>query len=313
MANDISSNSSATVIMITAAIAGIAANVILGASSLFWRALSAIPSETLLSYRIIVSLGTLILAMTVLGKYKKSTTIISLKIISHHAMAALLVAINWGVFIWASINGHVLESSIGYLIAPFVAIEVGTLALGERMSNICRFSIAMIVVGVLLLLFRSNELNPLVYLVIGITWGGYAYFKKTTPLDPFSGLFIETAVLSLVVCLLIPASSLSFQLPHPLPTTTLVLLAVSGLVSILPLWMFSFAAKKLALSSMGFFQFILPTTQLVVALVFYHQHLSINTLICFSLIWAALLLIVAESFFRSDQLDKIKLRWSWKK
>ncbi|SFI19267.1 chloramphenicol-sensitive protein RarD [Collimonas sp. OK307] len=312
MANGTSGNTSAASI-IAAAIAGIAANVILGASSLFWRALSAIPSETLLGYRIVVSLGTLILAIIAHGKYKKLTTIISPKIISHHAIAALLVAINWGVFIWASINGHVLESGIGYLIAPFVAIAVGTLAFGERMSNIRRFAIAVIVVGVLLLLFRSGELNPMVYLVIGVTWGGYAYFKKTTPLDPFSGLFIETIVLSLIVCLLIPLSSLSFQLPHSLPATTILLLTVSGLVSILPLWMFSFAAKKLALSSMGFFQFILPITQLVVALVFYHQHLSGNTLICFSLIFAALLLIVGESFLRNDQLGKLKFRWSRKK
>lgn len=181
------------------------------------------------------------------------------------------------------------------------------------MSNIRRFAIAVIVVGVLLLLFRSGELNPMVYLVIGVTWGGYAYFKKTTPLDPLSGLFIETVVLSLVVCLLILVSSLSFQLPHSLPTTTILLLTVSGLVSILPLWMFSFAAKKLALSSMGFFQFILPITQLVVALVFYDQYLSTNTLICFSLICAALLLIVGESFLRNDQLGQLRFRWSRKK
>ena len=306
MANGVSGNGG--VAIITAATAGITANVILGASSLFWRELSVISSETLLCYRIVVSLATLILAMSILGKYQKLITVISPKIISHHAMAALLVAINWGTFIWASINGHVLESGIGYLIAPFVAIGLGAVIFGERVSNIRRFAIAVIIVGILLLLFLSGELNPVVYLVIGVTWGGYAYLKKITPLDPFSGLFVETAVLSLLVCFLIPASSLSFQLPHSLPATTVLLLAATGLVSIIPLWMFSFAAQKLALSAMGFFQFILPTTQLVVALVFYHQPLSSNTLICFALIWAALLLIVAESFLRSDQLEKIKLR-----
>jgi chloramphenicol-sensitive protein RarD len=144
-----------------------------------------------------------------------------------------------------------------------------------------------------------------VYLIIGATWGGYAFFKKTASLDAFSGLFLETALLSLLLCIAVPVSSLSFKLPEALPLAAISLLTICGLVSLIPLWLFSYAAKNLALSVMGFFQFILPTTQLVIALLFYHQPISNNTLICFSIIWTALLLIVMESFIGSLRLGAL--------
>lgn len=290
--------------IVVAAIAGITANVVLGASSLFWRALSTVSPETLLCYRILVSLATLLLAMAFLRKYGKLIAVMSARVIALHLVAALLVAVNWGTFIWASINGHVVESGIGYLIAPIVAIGVGVLVLKDRLSRIRQFAISVIVGGVLLLLFRSGELNALIYLVIGLTWGGYAYIKKMTPLDAFSGLFTETAILSIILCTALPLSSLSLNIPPPLSIDTIALLSICGFVSVVPLWLFSYAAGALPLSAMGFFQFVLPTTQLAVAIMFYRQPMSSNTLICFSLIWAALFLIVCETLLIRAQSSR---------
>ncbi len=294
MPSAVSSGGMASAIVV-AAIAGITANIILGASSLFWRALSVVSPDTLLCYRILVSLGTLLLAMAILRKYGKLISVMSARVIALHLAAALLVAVNWGTFIWASIHGHVVESGIGYLIAPIVAIGLGVLVLKDRLSGTRRFSIAVIMGAIFLLLIRSGELNAVVYLVIGLTWGGYAYIKKMTPLDAFSGLFTETAILSLILCAVFPLSSLSLSIPPPVQIDTIVLLSICGFVSVIPLWLFSYAAGALPLSAMGFFQFVLPTTQLVVAIVFYRQPMSNNTLICFSLIWAALFLIVCET------------------
>jgi chloramphenicol-sensitive protein RarD len=283
---------SATVL---ACAAGILANVILGASSLFWHTLSAIRPETLLCYRIVLSLASLLLVRTVLGRHRMLAVATSGKLLLHHLMAALLVAVNWGTFISASINGKVMESGIGYLIAPIIAIGLGTFLLGERMSAIRQVLVAVIIAGILLLLVRSSELDPAVYLIIGVTWGGYAYLKKTTPLDAFTSLFVETASLSLFLSAAIPVSSLSFALPDSLPFKSVLLLTLCGLVSIVPLWLFAFAARNLALSVIGLFQFVLPTTQLAVALIYYRQAMSGNTLICFCVIWTALCLIVSES------------------
>lgn len=115
-----------------------------------------------------------------------------------------------------------------------------------------------------------------------------------TTLDVFSGLLCETLVLSAVLALSLSISVTSMRLPSGLSNATLLALALCGVVSVFPLWLFSLAAARLPLSVMGFFQFVLPTTQLAVALMFYHQHVSANTLLWFGVIWLALAVLIAE-------------------
>ena len=286
---------------------GVVANVILGGSSLFWRALGTISPTTLLSYRILISLITLILVMSILGKFSSFWSQLSYKVVMIHAAAAILVAINWGTFIWASIYGHVVESGLGYLIAPFVAIGVGIFILRDRLSIVRRSALLMIAACIIILLLHSGELSHWIYLVIGITWGGYAYLKKITTLDAFAGLLVETAILSLCLCLALTITPVSLALPQSLPHSTLALLSTCGLFSTIPLWLFARAAGNLPLSVMGFFQFVLPSTQLVVAFLFYQQQISTNTLLCFSVIWLSLLAIVTEPLVIHHQHNKRKL------
>jgi chloramphenicol-sensitive protein RarD len=277
---------------------GIAANLILGFSSLYWKLLAAIPPATLLGYRILLSLGTLALVMALLGRLRGLRSRLTLNILALHLVAAVLVVINWGTFIWASIHGHVVESGIGYLIAPFMAITVGAVALGDRMSWVRKGALVMIVLAVVAMVQRSGELNHWVYLIIGTTWGAYACLKKLTTLDAFSGLLCETVVLSILLAGTLVTSVTSMRLPSDLPNGILLTLALCGAVSVLPLWLFSLAAARLQLSVMGFFQFVLPTTQLFVAMVFYRQVVSFNTLLCFGTIWLALGLLVSEPLWQ---------------
>jgi chloramphenicol-sensitive protein RarD len=147
-----------------------------------------------------------------------------------------------------------------------------------------------------------EEQGRRVYLVIGATWGAYACLKKITTLDVFSGLPCETVALSAVLALSLAISATSMRLPSALPNGTLLTLALCGAVSVLPLWLFSLAAARLPLSVMGFFQFVLPTTQLVVALVFYRQVVSFNTLLCFGVIWFALAILISEPLLTRSRL-----------
>lgn len=113
-----------------AVVASVTANVILGASSIYWKALSSFSPLALLCYRILFSLITLSIILLVKKEAHTLAKKISPKLLTVHMFAAALVVINWGTFIWASIHGHILESGLGYMLAPFVAIAVGTLALG---------------------------------------------------------------------------------------------------------------------------------------------------------------------------------------
>jgi chloramphenicol-sensitive protein RarD len=278
-----------------AAASGVLGNVLQGVSSLFWRALSGVAPTTLLCYRIVVSLVTLVIMMLALQRLGEIRARLSRRAIAVHSAAAILVAINWGTFIWASVNGHVIESGLGYLIAPFVAIGVGTLVFKDAMTRARRAALLVIAASIALLLVRSGELSHWVYLVIGATWGSYACLKSVTKLDALTGLLIETSALALALGALSPLTRLGLALPPDPGTATLALLATCGLVSVVPLWLFAHAASRLSLSALGFIQFVMPSTQLVVALVAYRQPMSANTLASFAVIWLALLVIALES------------------
>ena len=228
-----------------AACAGVTANVLLGLSSLFWKTLGALPPFTLLAVRIIASLATLLLIMGVLGRIRQLARSLRRRDLAIHLTAAVLVACNWLTFIRASIEGHVMESGLGYLLAPFVAIAAGRLVFGETMSR-ARLGALLLIAGcVLLLACRSEELQHQVYLVIAVTWGAYACLKKVATLDAFGGLLCETMVLALLLPALAWSGALSLAWPPPLPGATWAMLAGSGLVSVLPLWLFSLAAGRL--------------------------------------------------------------------
>jgi chloramphenicol-sensitive protein RarD len=279
---------------IVAVLSGVVANLLFGASSLYWKMLAEVSPGTLMGYRILLSLVTLVGVMGLLGRLHGLQARLTLRILAIHFAAAIFVVISWATFMWASIHGHVVESGLGYLIAPFVAISVGALAFGDKMSGVRKAGLAVIIAAVLAMVQRSGELTHWVYLVIGATWGAYACLKKLTTLDAFSGLLCETVALSAVLAVSLTISATSMHLPSTLPNSILLTLALCGLVSVLPLWLFSLAAARLPLSVMGLFQFVLPTTQLIVALVFYRQGVSFNTLLCFGVIWLALAILIAE-------------------
>jgi chloramphenicol-sensitive protein RarD len=282
-----------------AALAGVSANIFLGLSSIYWKSLGHVPSNTLLGYRIVISLLMLAIVLALRRSYGRLISRISTQLVLLHASAAALVVINWETFIWASIHGHVVESGLGYLVAPFMAIGFGAIWLKERLSVVRLTGLIAIASALVVLLLGSNELAHWVYLTIGVAWGGYACLKKLTNLDPFSGLFLETLALTALMPFFVWLGPFTLTLPSELSTASLVLLALCGTVSMVPLALFSFAAANLPLSVMGFFQFVLPFTQLLVALVVYQQAVSNNTLLIFSVIWTCLIAIVVEPFWKA--------------
>ncbi|WP_141567879.1 EamA family transporter [Comamonas testosteroni] len=267
------------------------ANFILGASSIYWHLFEEISSITLVIYRVIFSFIVLCFAIPLLRKIgaidkpKLSTHLIAI-----HTVAAVLVAINWGVFIWSSLHGSVLESGIGYLLAPVLVIVFGILFGNKKKSTIQTFCIAIIAIALIALIVSNNRLEHWVYWSIGVTWGSYTLLKRRSKTSPINGIFIETAVLLAMIpaifTLMSPESftpSLSFFSSHPW-------LLAAGLVSVVPLVMFAFAASKLSAYSMGALQFVLPSTQLAVSAFYYRQEIPNATYMCFAVIWLALVL-----------------------
>jgi len=292
---------------LAAASSGVVANAMLGASSLYWRELGDIPPVVLVGYRILLSLPTLLAAMWMMGRIRALLRPVPRRVLFLHAAAASLVVINWGTFIWASIHGHVLESGLGYLIAPCVAIFAGVGLLREKISKTGVVAMGAILAALMLLVTRSGELNPAVYLTIAITWGAYACLKKVTPLDALHGLIFETAFLAAACLLIWMVPGWSLQLPSSISVPAVLILSLAGFVSVFPLILFGYAAARLPLSVMGLFQFVLPTTQLVVAVLIYKQPASTNSLVAFGIIWAALALYLAPPLVKRLPLLRKKV------
>ncbi|MEU0007976.1 hypothetical protein ABZ079_27805 [Streptomyces sp. NPDC006314] len=285
----------------TAGVAAMAvANVILGMSSLYWHALADVEPTTLLGYRVLVSLVTLVAALALLGRVRAALeTAADARLLTVHLTAAVLVSANWLTFIWGSIHGRVIETGLGYLIAPAVTIAMGVLVMRERLGALRGASLALCLLGVALLVLRSSELQWWVYVTIGVTWGLYSFLKKFTTADPVTGLTLETAVLAVGTVVAVAATPYSLA---PGPTADgwdITLLAVCGLVSVTPLWLISYGSKKVTLAVAGFLQYLLPTTQFVVAVTFYGQRPSGNTVVCFAIVWLSLASLVAASLLRA--------------
>lgn len=276
-----------------------AANFFLGISSLYWKELGEVSSMTLVAYRITLSAITLTL-FVVFFRQAKKTTKVTLKSIHLHCIASLLIAINWGAFIWSSINGYLLESGLGYLLAPFVSIVLGSIVYHEPISLRSAISAIVAFGSVVALIIYTNDLNHFTYLSIATAWGLYTYIKKSTLLDSVNGLLIETLFLTGCLTVATVAFNLPITYPNELPNK---LIWLAGAVSIAPLLMLSYSTGKMPLSLTGFLQFILPITLITISIFSNTQQIS-DTPLTLTLITTGILISLITYDISTSQRQK---------
>ncbi|UVM53625.1 hypothetical protein LOY37_14695 [Pseudomonas sp. B21-012] len=276
-----------------AIIAGMGANIWLGGSALYWKALREVSPSVLVAYRVLLSLAVLMLALVLLGKLGALYRNLTLNSVVVHGVAALLLATNWGLFIYASIQGFVLESGLGYLIAPCITVAASVLMLSERLSSLHTVAFVLIGIALAYLAVYAQGLNHGIYLAIALTWGGYVCLKKVSTIDALCATALETLLLSLVCLVALLFTSWEMALPVRMPTSMSIVLLFAGLVSVVPLLLIAFSARRLALTTMSTFQFLLPTTQFVLAVVVYKQSINMTVATVISFVWLLLALLVA--------------------
>lgn len=275
-------------------LSGVLANVLLGLSSVFWKYIGSLSAVALLSYRVYLSLLTVFLVVYAGRELRPLFAQFNIRLLFLHAVAAMLIAINWGTFIWASVHGRVLESSLGYLVAPILSITIGVIVYKEPVTVFKAMAVVVMLISVMSLLVLSNDLDVRVYLGIGLAWGFYSYLKKMTSLNVFSGLLLESLVLSFFCTLIFVFSDLSMTIPDDFGLWRTLLVFSCGAVSIVPLALFSFSAKRLSVMSMGLSQFVLPITQFFVATMIYKQTASPVTIVAILAVIIGLLMVVLE-------------------
>lgn len=285
--------------MHTGILSALAAYILWGLFPLYFKSLQAIAPLEILAHRVLWSL--LFLA-AVLAWRRQWSWIGAVsrqpKILAGFAASALLLSVNWSIYIWSVNGGRVIDASLGYFINPLVNVLLGFLLLGERLRRAQWMAVALAVAGVAWLTWQSGH-PPWIALALAATFGLYGLLRKTAALGALEGLSLETMVLFPLalgyLAYLTFAGRNGFL--HA-PPATQWLLAAAGPITAVPLLLFASGARRIPLSLLGLLQYIGPTLQLLLGVWLYHEPFGGARLAGFAMIWAALALYTAEGLWR---------------
>jgi len=276
---------------------GIGAYLMWGFFPLYFKALHIVPALEIMFHRVVWCF--LFLALVILVKKEWSNLKFELKrprILPIYALAAVLLAANWLVYIFGINSGQVVETSLGYFINPLFSVALGVIFLREKLRPMQWLPIGLAAAGVIYLTLQFGAL-PWIALALAFTFGFYGLLKKIAPLGALHGLTLETAILFLPALgyLLFAESQGSAAFGHASWTVTL-LLALAGVITAIPLLLFASAARSIPLYMIGILQYIAPTLQFLLGVLVFGEAFTSARVVGFSIIWLALLLYSVESY-----------------
>jgi len=266
-----------------------------GLLPVYWKALQAVPAVQLIGHRVIWSFVLLALVLFVTRQWKAfRRAALTRRVLLIHLASAVLLAVNWLIYVWAVNADFIVETSLGYFINPLLSVLMGVLFLRERLRPWQWFPIGLAAAGVLYLTVAYGSL-PWIALSLAFTFGTYGLIKKTAPLGSLYGLTLETGLLFVpAIGFLLYMDTLgqgAFLHSGSLPD---LLMAGAGLVTTVPLLMFASAAQSIPLSLVGVLQYITPTLQFLAGVLVYGEPFDQARLIGFSIVWLALIIFWLE-------------------
>jgi chloramphenicol-sensitive protein RarD len=203
-------------------------------------------------------------------------------------LTSALISFNWGTYVWAVTSGRALETALGYYINPLFSVFLAAVLVGEKLNRVQMFAIGLAAIAVGVLTYENGGL-PWVSLILTVTWGFYAYFKKTLAIGATQGFFLEVLILTL------PALAILVWLErggtsHFMHTgwQDVALLMVSGLFTAVPLMLYALGAKGLRLTTIAIMQYSAPTVIFLIAVFVFKEPFSLYKMAAFALIWTAL-------------------------
>ena len=202
-------------------------------------------------------------------------------------LTAILLAINWGTYIWSVSVNRIVEASLGYYIAPLVNIAFGVFMFRERLRRFQWVAVILATIGVLVLTIEFGAI-PWIALVIATSWGSYTLLKKTLNLGALEGLSIETALTLPVFLIYLIWIEHQGRAQFGSSVGFTVLLISAGVVTVVPLLLFNGAATRLPLTITGLLQYIIPTIMFIIGTLVNHESMPVGRVIGFAFIWVAL-------------------------
>lgn len=270
-----------------------------GFNPIYFKALSEVPAIEILCHRTVWSVLLLAVIISVMRLWPQVLAALTTrKVLLTLLATTVILGGNWLLFIWAINGGRVLEASLGYYMNPLINVLLGIVALKERLTRAQLVAVGLAALGVGNLVLQVGVV-PWVSLGLAISFGIYGLLRKTAAVASVEGLFIE------VLLLLLPSLALLVWLDaegvgHFARDSRWVdlLLILGGPITALPLIWFASAARRLKLGILGFFQYLAPTLQFLLAVFVYDEPFSPARLVTFVLIWCAIAVVSVDSLGR---------------
>ena len=284
---------------------GLGCYLLWGVMPVYWKLLSAVPAFEVLAWRMVWSCAAVV-ALCVLVKRTRFLYLFrDPRAVRTFLASGLIVSCNWGVYIWAANSGHLLQTSIGYYLCPLFTIVLGMVFFKERLTPMQTVATVLAALGVWYFIV-ANGGDIWIAFALALTFSVYGAVKKKGGYPALPGMAFESLLTGLIgaVALIVGAAApwiwqLVPATPDPMavtgPAVDMALLAGCGVLTAIPLLLFSAAANRISLTVIGFIQYVSPTIALVLAVAFFGEQFTMAHGICFALIWAGIAAIGVEA------------------
>ncbi len=275
---------------------GIGAYALWGFFPIYWKWLHGIPATQLISHRILWSFIMMMAFILITRQWKEFRATFNARTFGIYFIAAILIGINWLMYVWAVNEGFIVETSLGYFINPLLSMLLGMLFLREKLRPSQWVPVILATIGVVYLTFVYGRL-PWIALILAFSFGFYGLVKKVAPLGSLHGLTLETGILFLPALgfLIFTESNGTGAFLHTGAVSTMLMIG-AGVVTTVPLLMFASAAKQIPLTMIGVLQYIAPTIQFLLGVFLYKEEFDRAHFIGFAIVWVALVIFWVENY-----------------
>ena len=275
---------------------------------IYWKFVSGVPAFQVLAWRMVWA-AVFILALCVLVKRVRFLYLVhDSRALRTFFASGIIVSLNWGIYVWAVNSGHVLETSIGYYLCPLANIFCGIVVFKERLTPGQKLATALAAAGVVFFIVVHGGAIWISF-AVAITFAVYGTVKKRGGYPALPGMALEsliTGVIGIAILAIGFAFPLVWQLTPAIPawaaatdpTIVAVLLVGAGVLTAIPLLLFSAAANRVSMTILGFMQYIGPTLSLLSAVCLFGEELTFAHAVCFGLVWIGIVIVSVEPLVR---------------
>ncbi|MFN2355552.1 MAG: EamA family transporter RarD, partial [Desulfopila sp.] len=280
-----------------------------GLLPIYWKQLDGVPAYEILCHRMAWSLVVTLGLLAVMGKMRGFTSLFKQKRqCGYFLVTAVILGVNWLVYIWAVNAGHILDASLGYFINPLVSVCFGVIFLKEKIRPVQWGAVFIASIGVCYLTWLYGTL-PWIAITLASTFACYGLLRKIATVPALEGLCLETAILFLPASLFL--AFLEFKgsgaFLHGSPAQSLLLFG-TGAATTAPLLCFCYAARRIPLYVVGLLQYLAPTINVFVGILLYGEPFPVERMMGFAIIWAALLLFICEGLSHQLRAHRAAVR-----